>query len=221
MPNRRETPVRSLRRFTLVELLVVIAIISVLAAMLLPALQHAQGKARQISCASNLKQMGVAVLMYIPDNKEFYPQAQYKDNNGVWRYWPEFLNNPYCQNPKLFACPSDPDFGFTCDGRIPLSYIANYNFFPQWDFPPRPVSKVRNPNQKIMLGPNADGPADEAEPMFATTGSGNRIGVAWARVGLKRHGDGGNYLFGDNHLRFLFKIEAMQEAEYWTIPEAW
>jgi prepilin-type N-terminal cleavage/methylation domain-containing protein/prepilin-type processing-associated H-X9-DG protein len=96
--------------FTLVELLVVIAVIAILAAILYPVLAAAREKARQTSCASNLKQIGNAVQMYNQDYDGTYPTnpiptgISNPEQIGFTPYYVKLY--PYCRNYQLFICPS-------------------------------------------------------------------------------------------------------------------
>src|SRR5205807_8427606 len=71
------------RAFTLIELLVVIAIIAILSAILFPVFAQAREKARAISCLSNEKQVGLALMLYIQDYDEKYPQEHPSTSNPV------------------------------------------------------------------------------------------------------------------------------------------
>jgi prepilin-type N-terminal cleavage/methylation domain-containing protein/prepilin-type processing-associated H-X9-DG protein len=97
---------RTCAAFTLIELLVVIAIIAILAAILFPVFAQARQKARQATDLSNLKQMGVAAMMYMQDNDERLIPYAIRDASGGSPHWIN-LYQPYIKNRGIFRSPSD------------------------------------------------------------------------------------------------------------------
>ena len=113
--------------FTLIELLVVIAIIAILAAILFPVFAKVREKARAISCVSNLKQIGLAVMQYVQDNDEYYNP----NSNGAGE-WTSLLQ-PYIKaghkdngnfDAGVYSCPS-----FPAPGQA-NNYKPRYDVFP-------------------------------------------------------------------------------------------
>ncbi|BDI30385.1 hypothetical protein CCAX7_24360 [Capsulimonas corticalis] len=99
--------------FTLIELLVVIAVIAILAAILFPVFAKAREKARQISCASNQKQLGLGFMQYLQDNDEVFPMGN--PNYGYCGGWAHPIM-PYLKSIGVYKCPDDstsynPGFG--------------------------------------------------------------------------------------------------------------
>lgn len=127
-PYRRNPMIQTVSRrktgFTLIELLVVIAIIAILAAILFPVFAQAREKARQASCASNLKQIGLATMMYMQDFDDTYPlyainwtiywSGGYTSSGG----WDKTIGilYPYLKNQDIERCPDwngTPKYGNT------------------------------------------------------------------------------------------------------------
>jgi prepilin-type N-terminal cleavage/methylation domain-containing protein len=112
------------RGFTLIELLVVIAIIAILAAILFPVFARAREKARMTSCLSNVKQIGLGLMMYVQDYDERWPSMlcfpPYTTDYATSPWWcreyyggvPTLLN-PYVKNHQLWWCPSDEEASST------------------------------------------------------------------------------------------------------------
>src|ERR1700679_638565 len=91
--------------FTLIELLVVIAIIAILAAILFPVFAKVREKARQTTCASNEKQLSLAVLQYVQDYDEKFPACFDQGRTPNINWGQEIY--PYVKSLGAFACPSN------------------------------------------------------------------------------------------------------------------
>ncbi len=143
------------RGFTLIELLVVIAIIATLAAMLLPALAKAREKAQRTSCASNLRQLGLAQTLYLDDNRQVFPAARipkglpgtpagYSDDNLLWT------------DLAAFAAAGQTDIGWF--NALPPYVSAQ----PLWQYAANPARFVNGRN--VLTCPTSSSLPAERDP---------------------------------------------------------
>lgn len=216
---------RSRSGFTLIELLVVIAIISILAAILFPVFAQARERARAAVCTSNVRQIGIAVKMYLQDYDETYPiWHAYSKATATPHLGIELELLPYTKNAELFRCPDDQggpfqrsdvpgtDSYYTAYGssyyfeRRGFTLINNYSISNNVPTT-KPTAVVyealyAQPSSTVLM-------RDEMFPWFDpkvdTTGY-------WGYDGYYQpwHTQGGGIVFADGHSRFIASAGAMK-----------
>jgi prepilin-type N-terminal cleavage/methylation domain-containing protein len=245
IPDQRE-PANSKAGFTLIELLVVIAIIGILAAMLMPALGRAKETARKIYCLNNLRQLGIALRIYIDESQNTYPPRSEASR------WPTLLYNNYSKNLKVLLCPTDimvstPPatlaYTTTAADSAPRSYILNgwNDYFADkygtTDWRTIQVNManfgsgvkehaVIHPSDTVVLGEkhhdDGDFFMDTLEP--GTGGVGNDFTGVLEQSrhdsrGEKTRTGGSNYVMADCSARFIKFPQAVDPLNLWALSD--
>jgi prepilin-type N-terminal cleavage/methylation domain-containing protein/prepilin-type processing-associated H-X9-DG protein len=199
---------RSCHGFTLIELLVVIGIIAVLIALLLPALNKAREAAQKTMCASNLRQINMAMLMYCGDNSGWIPSA--------WTWWRDDVPTTWFGQP-LFAsrglgqytldsifesCPSYPE---RTDKYYGISEVLGAGGFGKAGWPPKApsvrLSQVRLSSATLtFVDGNPDKDSWVARPLVGYMGG---AFASERRYGWTRHRGKPNVAFCDGHVESL------------------
>jgi prepilin-type N-terminal cleavage/methylation domain-containing protein/prepilin-type processing-associated H-X9-DG protein len=190
--------------FTLIELLVVIGIISILMAMLMPALAKSREQGNRVKCQSNLRQIGIALQVYANEWKGWmYPPGLGADKPHE-RRWPQFVFKQW--NPPILLCPSD------LEPAEEHSYLVN-SHLAERSIKISSVSLAgKSTSQIVVMGEKRSGALDYYMD------KGENFGVL---VELFRHGAryGSNYLYMDWHVGPLSSAAAVKGAlDPWDVP---
>ena len=217
--------------FTLIELLVVIAIISILAAMLLPALAKAREKGRGIACTGQIRQLALAAQMYASDNEDHFPCYGSSDPNKIAKtvwfstslkpYLGIPLNTgwstPYRANSRPLVCPSKKGQWYridanAADGQRDIHYLS-YAFSCRLSF--QKVSRLKKPTDYVLMCDGSEWPFGF---MYFNTTADNRAMYASGlnKVACNRHLDKLTVSYADGHTGMVYRPDVTQVEIPWS-----
>ena len=200
------------RVFTLIELLIVIAIISILAAMLMPALSKARKKAQSTVCVNKIKQIGLGMMNYVDANNDYYPPLMGTSGYKWNRYlvntkifdasnWPSSDSGIIPSDKSVFLCPTD--FSTDSDkifyfGGYWGSYGVNYRIMTMANPYTTKITKVKKPSKTALMTESVTNASDQNSILFGKTDYSDIV-----QSGRYKHDGIMNLLFVDSHIQGL------------------